>query len=165
MTSCGEGFRLRPFTREVCPRCLSEACSSCLRHAVAQREHLQIPQRHRRRSRLVVPSRGLARLDRPPTSRRSRARRSTSLRRFHGAILAGCCRRSTSRPMQALCRAVHAADYQGRAYPADRTVLEALRHLRTGIVSNADYEHRAAWTLDLPVRLHPRLRSRGRLQA
>src|SRR5438128_8183137 len=37
------------------------------------------------------------------------------------------------------------------AYSPPHRALEALRHLRTGIVSNADHEHRAAWTLDLPV--------------
>ena len=36
-------------------------------------------------------------------------------------------------------------------YPETLDVLNALRHLRTAILSNADHEHQAAWNVTLPV--------------
>jgi 2-haloalkanoic acid dehalogenase type II len=75
-----------------------------------------------------------------------------TLRQIHGAIL--------PRVLQAFDVAADAGPYvelfmqlttRVEPYPETRTVLASLRHLRTGIVSNADHEHRAAWTLDLPV--------------
>src|SRR5262249_58990774 len=37
-------------------------------------------------------------------------------------------------------------------YPEARSVLEALAHLPTAVVSNADHEHVASWTVTWPVR-------------
>jgi 2-haloalkanoic acid dehalogenase type II len=36
-------------------------------------------------------------------------------------------------------------------YPETLDVLNALRHVRTAILSNADHEHQAAWNVTLPV--------------
>jgi 2-haloalkanoic acid dehalogenase type II len=75
-----------------------------------------------------------------------------TLREIHGRIL--------PRVLRAFAVDADAAAYvdlfmaltkQVEPYPETLAVLHALRHLRTGIVSNADREQLAAWTATFPV--------------